>query len=348
MNERKIPIANIYYLFCYVWEHAQELNLIRLNELEQCDAVHDLFGKMLTAGVFHLLRTGLDQDYIDQLEDLVGIRGKVKVSQMVKRALRVRGRVACEFQELSHDVVHNQIVRSTLYQLLRVEGLDKDIRSDVVKAYRALAGIQIFNLNRQSFSKVRLDRNRRYYRLILDICLLLYEQILIDESAGQNTFKEFTEERMHRLFEDFVVSFFRRELPKFSVNRTRQIRWNDLGSDQQNLKWLPIMEADVILENKNRRIIIDTKYYKDTFGGRVGEKLHSDHLYQIMTYLRHRELTLPGPPRHEGMLLYPTVQESVNVDLTLDGFSVKARSIDLAQDWRGIHRSLLSLILSNN
>lgn len=36
--------------------------------------------------------------------------------------------------------------------------------------------------------------------------------------------------------------------------------------------------------------------------------------------------------------------QTVNVDLTLEGFSVKARSIDLAQDWREIHQSMLSLI----
>ena len=61
-------------------------------------------------------------------------------------------------------------------------------------------------------------------------------------------------------------------------------------------------------------------------------------------HLRNREATeLPGP-QHEGILLYPVVDELVRVDVYLEGFSIGARSIDLAKDWREIHAEMLDVV----
>ena len=119
--------------------------------------------------------------------------------------------MSCEFQELSHNVLHNRILRSTLHNLLRLPNLDKDIRSKVRQAHVKLAGINILSLNRRVFSLVQLDRNRQYYRLLLSVCPLIFEQLLIDESTGQQSLKELEEDRMSDLFEDFVIEFYRRE-----------------------------------------------------------------------------------------------------------------------------------------
>ena len=107
---------------------------------------------------------------------------------------------------------------------------------------------------------------------------------------------------------------------------------------------IPRMEADVILEGPNRRIILDTKYYQEALGGRFGGKLHSDNLYQLLAYLRNREVTANPGPRHEGILLYPVVEAPLAIDVRLEGFSIRARSIDLAQEWSNIHAAMETLI----
>ena len=89
---------------------------------------------------------------------------------------------------------------------------------------------------------------------------------------------------------------------------------------------------------------MDAKYYREALGGRYGGKLHSNNLYQLLTYLRNREATEAPGSRHEGILLYPTVEASVAVNVRLEGFSIRARTIDLAQDWRNIHDGMLALI----
>ena len=62
------------------------------------------------------------------------------------------------------------------------------------------------------------------------------------------------------------------------------------------------MEADVILESPERRIILDTKFYRDALARGRGSgtgKLHSNNLYQLLAYLRNRQATRPDGARHE-------------------------------------------------
>ena len=42
MKDRKIPIANIYYLLCYAWSHVEERDVVRLEEIDGLQRVHDL------------------------------------------------------------------------------------------------------------------------------------------------------------------------------------------------------------------------------------------------------------------------------------------------------------------
>ena len=345
MNNKKIPIANIYYLLCYAWGHVKESDVVRVDEVGKLESVHDLLGKVLAEGTFRLVRRGIDRGYREVQEDIAGIRGKIAVGETVKRALRSRGEAACTFEEMSHDVLHNRILRSTLKLLMRFQDLDSDVATSVRSAHAKLAGVTHVALSRRVFKRVQLDRNRRYYRFLLSVCRLIHEQLLVDEESGESRFTEFSEERMERLYEDFIIEFYRCEQNHYRVNRRgRSIKWVDDGTSEYQRKMLPRMEADVILESSNRRIILDAKFYRKAFGGRFGGKLHSANLYQLLAYLRNRDATEAPGPKHEGILLYPTIDEVIAVDVCLEGFPIAARSINLGQDWRHIHDDMLDVI----
>ena len=345
MNVRNIPIAKVYYLLCYAWNFIGERKLVKVGELDELRAVQDLYGKVLTAGFFHLARQGLDRGYMDFQDDIGGVRGRISLSDTTKRALRARGRISCEFQELTYDVLHNRILRSTLHSLFRLANLEKEIASDVRTAFRRMEEITEVSLSRRIFNQVQLDRNRRYYRLLLSVCRLIHEQLLIDEQTGQATISDFDSKRMYRLYEEFVINFYRKEQNVYRVNSpSRVIQWHDTGTQKKYSSRIPRMEADVILEAPHRRIIVDTKFYQETLGGRIGDKLHSTNLYQVLAYLRNREATEKIGVRHEGLLLYPTTGEQVSIDVHLEGHMIRARTIDLSEDWRRIHESMIRII----
>ncbi len=345
----KIPIQNVYYLLCYAWGHADQSDVVNVSELQGLDQVHDLLGKVLAEGTFQVVRRGLDRDYLEVREDIAGVRGKIEVAQLAKRALRARGRVACVFEEMSHDIPHNRILKSTLGALLRIPSLNRKVRNEVRAAYQKLEGVTEIRMSRRVFRTVQLDRNRQIYRFLMSICALIHEQLIVDEQSGEVAFRDFRddENQMWAVFEDFVKEFYKREQSRYTVNRGgRRIHWfSSEGATEEDLGMIPRMEGDVLLDSADRRIVMDAKFYKEALKGRGGaKKLRSGNLYQLLAYLRNREKTTDGGPKHDGILLYPVVDEVIKVDVKLEGFRIQARGIDLAQDWRGIHADLLKVI----
>ena len=345
MSAERIPISNVYYLLCYAWRHVEVRDLVGVDALDELDRVQDLLATVLVQGTFRLVRQGIDRGYRDLREDLAGIRGKVDVGGTVKRALRSRGRVACAFEELTLDMPHNRILRSTLSVLLRVRDLDDDVRSDIRSAYEKLAGVTVVRVTRRMFDQVQLDGNRRYYRFLLSVCRLVHDLLLVDPRPGEHRFASLADAVMWKVYEDFVIEFYRHEQDRYRVNRHgRTIGWAWEGTHEDDRSKLPRMEADAILEAEDRRIILDAKYYAEALGGQFGGKLRSDHLYQLLAYLRNREATEAPGAMHEGILLYPTVGEAVSAKVRLEGHRIQARSIDLSKDWKDIHHDMLQII----
>ena len=349
----RIPILNIYYLLCYAWDHVQERDPIRLATLAELSTSQDLLGKVLASGVNHLIRRGMDRGYLERREDLAGIRGKLAVGDTVKRALKARARAACDFEELSVDILRNRILRASLRRLQDVSRNDLTgvIRNDVRSAYRKMPDVSSLRLTRGSFTRVQLaGGNRRLYRFLLSVCWLIHENLILDEQTGQSVFYDFrrNEKTMWKLFEDFAIGFYRRERRDFSL-RGRRISWTGMEcTTAADRELIPDMYADLILESKARRsgaparrIILDTKFYKEVL---PGGKLNSRHLYQLLAYLRNRQARYPGEPRHDGILLYAQSGEQVRVNICLEGFRIQACTVDLNREWREIHREMLAIL----
>lgn len=94
-----IPIANVYYLLCYAWGHAEESDLVRLEDLEGLSRVHDMLGHLLGSGTLRLIRRGLDRGYREVREAPTAVRaqcgrrfGALARTMVVPPAAEARGR----------------------------------------------------------------------------------------------------------------------------------------------------------------------------------------------------------------------------------------------------------------
>lgn len=343
-----IPIRNLYYLLCYAWDNLEEAGTVDVQELDDFDRIEDLFGTVLARGVIRVARRGLDRSYIDFEEELAGVRGKIELGATLKRTSLVRQRLVCSFEDLSPDVVHNQIIASTLGVLARHARLDPGVRSEVRLAISRMRGVSVIPLTRQVFSRVHLDRNRRAYRFLINVCRLLHDTCMVDQTSGESRFVGLDLERITqwRVFERFAARFFQREQQGFQVRAQTRIDWYELGTrGPTSAGRVPIMQPDLMLENAERRVVLDTKFYKDGgLGDEPDAKLNSGNLYQLFAYVVNREHTHPVGPRHEGILLYPTVGQETRVEFTTHGHRFQARSVDLGRPWREIHQAMLGVL----
>jgi 5-methylcytosine-specific restriction enzyme subunit McrC len=338
-----VPLRNIYYLLCYAWDHLETLNSIEVGAIPG-NRVENLLGKVLQDGVAHLIRRGLDRGYVPFDEDGRRLRGKVLLSETVGRVLLPRGRVACQVDELSYDVPHNQVLKAAMQALIELPQLDPNIRKGLRAHCRRLHSVTDVDLEPAAFRRVQLHRNIARYGFLMNVAYLIGRSFLPDKNSGKRRFHPFTasDQEMGQLFEAFVRNFLRREQDRFHVSRPK-VPWTVAEEMSSDVVWLPEMQTDVLLESLERRVVIETKYYATPYQSRHGgRKIISDHLYQLLTYLAHlRETDGPEPM---GLLLYAEAGDRLNLRYRLGGHHFLIRTLDLNRDWEAIHRDLLELV----
>jgi 5-methylcytosine-specific restriction enzyme subunit McrC len=340
-----IPVENIYYLLCYAYNKLDEGELVNIRNKDITELV-DLFGQVLANGISRLLKIGLDRGYKSFSEESRMVKGRIDFNLMVKKYLFSQAKVQSEFDELSYDVLHNRILKSTVELLLKIDILNKNIWNRLSCLKNSLHEVSVINLNKSHFRCVQLHSNNSFYAFLLDICELIYDNILISEKNGDYIFRDFIrdERQMAYLFEEFVRNFYRIEQVKYNVFR-ENIDWMVEKPDSYASKFLPRMQTDISLESDNRKIIIDTKFYREVFQDYYeNEKIKSHNLYQLFSYLKNIE-SLGGLNKYcEGILLYPAVKQKISLDYIMSGHKVSIKTINLNQDWKKIKEDLFDLI----
>lgn len=342
---RRIPIRNLYYLLCYAWNVLDERDDTLADQLDGLSPV-ELLGKVLASSVQRLWRRGLDRGYRTVHEDVRSPRGRLDVTQMVARRLEHRGLAACQFDELGHDILHNQILATTTRRLSTLPGLAADIRDGLIATSRLLAHVSTIPLRASTFAQVQLHGRLSGYRLPLHVCELIQSQLYLDESSGEIRFRDYVEDdkRMAALFESFVRNFFKRELHGWIVKRDR-IDWELTPMSPGAGLYLPTMETDISLRGHGRTVIIETKFYVDAFTSRFeAEKLRPGHLYQFTAYLRNLEANGGNDADAAGVLLYPEVRPLPTLRYEYGRHRLTATGIDLTQEWRTIHQRLVEIV----
>lgn len=340
-----IPIQNLFYLLLYAWDALDEAGILAITAEPETHLL-DLLAAVLHRGIDYLLRRGLDRNYLAQREAIPGIRGKLDLTGTIKANLMPRAHAVCEFDEFSHDVLHNRLLRSTLRRLLRTRRLDPRLRDSIRATYHRLHEVTDIPITPRAFRSVHLHRNNRVYRFLLDTCLLLYQCLIPDEATGELRFRSFVRDknRMHRLFERFVRNFLRREQSNFHVE-AETLYWEQTTGSATDLAYLPSMRTDVTLRRPGRALVIDAKFYREPL------QLHHDrwtvrssHLYQLFTYLRNLAARDQRAAEIDGILLYPQATRVLDLTYHIHGHCVRIRTINLKQPWTQIHNDLLALL----
>lgn len=340
-----IPIANIYYLLSYAWDHLEEGDLVDVHPEDETELI-DLFARVLINGTNHVLRRGLDRGYIDHQEAVAGIRGKFVPAVTIKQNLLVTGRAQCAYDELSPDVVHNQILKATFTNLLRSGNLDPTLREAARDLWQRLAAVTDVDLTNTHFRRAQIHRNNTFYDLLLKVCRFLFDNLMLEERTGHARFRDFERDvrQMRQLFEAFAFNFFRRHLRGVQVTAPR-IDWYGVDRSDVDSATLPHMQTDIVISSERRAVIIDTKFTPHAFASRFDvERARSGHLYQIFAYVKNYALQHPAR-RVSGMLLYPVVDQPFACTYRLHQHTIEIRSIDLRKPWRLIERDMKNLAL---
>ena len=332
-------------MLCYAWDVLPQAELIKVS-LAGDEKPVDLLARVLISGSHHLLRRGIDKGYVNVEDDLSTLRGRVDFAYSGRRGLLYQGKARCQFDELTADILPNQILKATLFRLGRANQLDSQLRKECTLLTKRFAEVSQITLNSGLFRRVAFHSNNRFYRFLINVCQLVFLEALLDQNKGEFHFRDFFRDDgcMPRLYEKFIFNFYRRNQSEYEV-RSERIQWDAESVDDPGLSLLPTMLTDISLRSKQRTIIIDAKYYRETLTSFYGAKrIHSGNLYQINAYLQNIATNGGSDTNASGMLLYPTVNQSLSNAYEIGGKTVRLETVDLGSGWLEIEHHLLRLL----
>lgn len=359
---RRIPIQNMYYILCYAWGMGEMRGKVSVG-IEECPSLGDLLVHILLNATDDILKRGMAQGYTAYGDDMDGIKGKIDIGETLKLGKYRQGRMYCHYDELTSDVLVNQIIYSTLMDSSKIANLSSENKERITKTLRRMPQTKRIRITDYTLNSVRLHRNNRHYHFALNVCKLLHQSALPNESiAGKQVFLDIQDDErlMNRIFEKFLMNFYklecRQDFPEVSRSHIR-FQLTPYGmtfakSTDEAYALLPVMETDVTLYNPQtkKKIILDAKYYKDTLASRYGEKgkIRRDHLSQILTYVMNQENeSQPHTKDTQGILVYPTVDTELDVSYVYKNTShvIRVSTVNLNQDWRLIEQRLKEIII---
>ena len=339
-----IKVQNIYYMLAYAY---QVLNTHSYENLavEEFQYASDLFAAILAKGTANQLKRGLGREYISVFESLSSPVGKINVTESIKRQTMLRRKLVCDYDNYSENEYLNKVLKTTVILLIKtpeVKPKQKQLLRKLLFYFDNVDEIDPYSIK---WNLIKYHRNNATYKMLINICYLVIEGMLLSEKEGKKRLAKFLDDqKMHRLYEKFVIEFYRKHYPKYNAS-SMHIDWN---IDNEFTDFLPMMKTDITLKYQGKTLIIDTKYYAHTMQSNEFYKsrtIHSNNLYQIYSYVKNYDVNNTGLV--SGLLLYAGTNEDIvpNFDYLMGGNKISTKTLDLNADFSFIKKQLDNLII---
>ncbi len=345
IKDKGIFIKNIYYMLAYAFQVLRQKNYDDI-AAEEFDDIQDLFAAILAKGVSQQLKQGLYKEYITKKEDLSVMRGKLDIHGTIKNQIQRKMMLSCEYDELSVNNIFNQILKTTITILIRDSDVKRSHKADLKKIILFFDEVESIEPSSIRWDSLMYQRNNKNYEMLMNVCYFVLDGMLQTTEKGNYKMVSFSDKHMHKLYEKFVLEYFKRHHSYLSEARAAQVKW-DLapGTEESMIRFLPIMQTDIFLRYKEQVLIIDTKYYGHTMQMQYDKAtLHSGNVYQIFTYVKNQDAANTG--NVSGMLLYAKTEEAITPDCSfvMGGNKISVKTLDLNKEFKLITAQLDKII----
>lgn len=338
-----IPVQNIFFMLSYAFKILKEEHYKKV-EAEECSGAIELCAAILERGILQQLKRGMNRGYVQRTETVSVPKGKIEVSQSIREMTQIKKQIICTYDEYAEDTYVNRILKSTV-NLLLCSDISVDRKKKLRKLMKHFSDVELLDVRRINWH-LQYNRNNQTYRMLINVCYLIIQGLLQTENEGTMQLMDFEQtEAFYRLYERFVYEYFKQEFPMLSVEKP-YIEWQ---VDDGNTFSLPTMKTDMVLSDGERHLIIDTKAYKRILQRNYEiDKIRSDNLYQIFTYVKNYELDAEFC-EVSGMLLYArtATEEPIKETYRMSGNKISVCTLDLGCHHTEIARQLNEIARSH-
>lgn len=309
---------------------------------EEFETAQDLFAAILAKGIAKQLKQGLHREYINKQETLTVMRGKLNMPETIRNRIQHKQKLACEFDELSENNLFNQILKTTIHYLIQDNEVKNDRKATLKKLLVFFDTVRLLLPSEIKWNRLYYHKNNRNYELLINICYFVLDGMLQTTEKGDYKMIAFSDEHMARLYEKFILEYYRQHHKYLSEIKAAQVKWDLRGENTESMiRFLPVMQTDITLRLKEKILIIDAKYYGKTLQKQFDKyTLHSANVYQIFTYVKNLDKGNTG--NVAGILLYAKTDEAITPDciFNMSGNPIGAKTLDLNVEFKSIAAQL--------
>ena len=351
----RIPVRNLWLLMLYASDLFRHIERYKTVSVEKNpDDIPELVAEILSREVDLRLKRNLSVGYKSRKAVLRRVRGRIDLLSTERHRLLDRGMIACRFNEMTVDTARNRFVRAALEQIARIVTRRKDLarRCRVLALRLKKLGVTGGKPGRGEVSINRFGRHDAADQKMMHAAHLAFNLALPTESAGTKLLLLPNREIswVRNLYEKGVAGFYRTVLSEkgWTVEAGKFINWSPERKTSGIDRILPSMRTDIVLDNRDekRRVVVDTKFNSVVTRGRYrDETLRSTYMYQIYAYLKSQEGRGDQlADKAEGLLLHPSVGDTVNESVVIQGHEIRFATVDLSADTKEIRRQLLEVL----
>lgn len=241
-NSKKILLTMLKTLKSHPFKNINIANLKSLNL-----PLLEIFISMFLDEVSKLIKIGIKSDYVELEDNLKFLKGKLKISEQIRKNIVHKERFYVCYQEFSTDRAENRLIKSTLEFLYRRSKSSRNQRliREYLFIFEEISSSSDINAD---FSRLKLNRQTKHYEQALLWSKIFLQNRSFSPYRGSDVAFALLFD-MNRLFESYVGNFIKKKLPNVILQHSEK----HLVENPKSFRLRP----DIFLESK---FIADTKW----------------------------------------------------------------------------------------
>ena len=241
-NSKKILLTMLKTLKSHPFKNINIANLKSLNL-----PLLEIFISMFLDEVSKLIKIGIKSDYVELKDNLNFLKGKLKISEQIRKNIVHKERFYVCYQEFSIDRAENRLIKSTLEFLYRHSKSSRNQRliREYLFIFDEISSSSDINAD---FSRLKLNRQTKHYEQALLWSKIFLQNKSFSPYRGSDVAFALLFD-MNVLFESYVGNFIKKKLPNVILQHSEK----HLVENPKSFRLRP----DIFLESK---FIADTKW----------------------------------------------------------------------------------------
>jgi 5-methylcytosine-specific restriction enzyme subunit McrC len=270
----KIPLANIFALLDPLVEVPCASDHMAA---EKGTEAFEFLAGQLARRMWERVAAGLFRAYREHSEQGRVLHGRFDLPTQLRKAPGRKDQLHSQYDEFSADLPCNQVVKATAEALAASPLLSAEVRTALRQALAGFESVSSVLLSASLWDAIAGERLPLEYQPLLDLCRLLADILLCNDTAGSMSTPSFLLD-LERVFEIYVtrgiVEAFAHD-PRHTVVVQKTYTVNEPVADQSDI----IMRPDLTITCEGKTVLaLDAKWKRLPRNAETGD------LYQVLAY----------------------------------------------------------------